>query len=141
MTIAYTERTISIPADAEAVFDVVTDLENLSAWLPAGIDVERYGPHLVRLWVGEDTVERHVAVDWEKLRIDWGDRTSSTYFGTLQVLRIAPGRSAVTIRLTGAAGLPTPRLDDWLARALEALVTVVGAERRASPHFVGVLPS
>ncbi len=138
---AFAERTTSVPADAEAVFDVITDLENLSAWLPAGVEVERYGPDLVRLWVGEDVVERRIAVDWDKLRIDWGGRSAPTYVGALRVLRVAPGRSAVTVRLTGPAGFPGPRLDDWLACALEALVAVVGAERGAPPRFAGVLPA
>ena len=138
---AFAERTTSVPADAEAVFDVVTDLENLSAWLPAGVEVERYGPNLVRLWLGERSVERQVAVDWDKLRIDWGGRSAPTCFGALRVLRIAPGRSAVTVRLTGPDGFPSSRLDDWLAGALEALVTTVGAERGSPPSFTGVLPS
>ncbi|MER5261710.1 SRPBCC family protein [Actinosynnema sp. NPDC002837] len=137
---AFAERTRSVPADAEAVFDLVTDLENLSAWLPAGVEVERYGPNLVRLWLGEQSVERQVAVDWDKLRIDWGGRSSPTCFGTLRVLRVAPARSAVTVRLTGPDGFPAPRLDDWLADALEALVTAVGAERGTSPAFPGCAP-
>lgn len=141
MTVAYTERTISVPADAEAVFDVVIDLENLSAWLPAGVEVERYGPGLVRLWLGEEVVERSIAVDWDKLAITWGNRTVQTCIGTLRVLRLASDRSAVAVRLTGPAGLPMPTLDDWLARALETLVTVVAAERRAVQRSTMVLPS
>ncbi|MFE2752537.1 SRPBCC family protein [Actinosynnema sp. NPDC059335] len=138
---AFAERTASVPADAEVVFDVVTDVEHLSTWLPAGVEVERYGPHLVRLWLGEEVVERRVAVDWDKLRIDWGSRSAPTYVGALQVLRVAPGRSAVTVRLTGPAGLPAPRLDAWLARALEALVEVVGAERGTPPRSLLVPPT
>lgn len=137
MSVAAAERTTSVPADAEAVFDVVTDLEHLSTWLPAGVEVERYGPDLVRLWLGEDVVERRIAVDWDKLRIDWGGRSAATCHGALRVLRLGPGRSAVTVRLTGPAGLPAPRLDDWLAAALDALVTAVHAERAAAPRFTG----
>ncbi|PSL57361.1 polyketide cyclase/dehydrase/lipid transport protein [Saccharothrix carnea] len=132
------ERTTSIPADADVVFDVVTDLENLSAWLPSGVEVERYGPNLVRLWSGENNVVRHVVVDWDKLTIDWGSPNAPTYVGNLQVLRTAPGLSAVAVRLTGPEGLPTQRLENWLARALEALATAVSAERRATPHAVAV---
>ncbi|OKI13795.1 hypothetical protein A6A25_16040 [Saccharothrix sp. CB00851] len=139
MAATFAERTTSVPADAEAVFDVVTDLEHLSAWLPSGVEVERYGPDLVRLWLGERVVERRFAVDWDKLRIDWGNRTAATCVGTLRVLRIAPGRSAVTVRLTGPDGLPAPRLDDWLASALEALVAMVAAERGALPRFAGAV--
>ncbi|MDR6594197.1 SRPBCC family protein [Saccharothrix longispora] len=126
MTVPPAERTRSMPVDAEAVFEVITDLEDLSSWLPAGVEVDCYGAHLVRLWVGGEVVERRIAVDWDSLGITWGDPHSPTYTGTVRVLRVAPGRSAVTVRLTGSAGLPPSRLDDWLVRALDELALVAG---------------
>ncbi|GAA1296311.1 SRPBCC family protein [Saccharothrix xinjiangensis] len=131
------ERTRSVPADAEAVFDVLTDLDQLSAWLPSGVEVERYGPDLVRLWVGEQVVERRLVVDWANLRIEWGDRAAPAYRGELRVLRIAPGRCAVAVRLVGPEGLPAPRLDDWLVEALEVLAGLVGAGDRSTLPLAG----
>ncbi|WP_306744866.1 SRPBCC family protein [Saccharothrix yanglingensis] len=128
------ERTRSVPADAEAVFDVVTDLEHLSSWLPEGVEVERYGAHVVRLWVRGGVVERRLAVDWANLSVTWGDPVSPACTG---VLRLSPGRCAVSACLTGPAGLPAPRLDDWLVRALDALAArangLVGEHARQVP--------
>ncbi|NUT48225.1 MAG: SRPBCC family protein [Saccharothrix sp.] len=134
-TAARTSSTKSMPADAEAVFDVVTDLEHLSAWLPPGVEVELYGPALLRLWpAGTSRVEpceRQVRIDWEHLRVRWGGAEAASYTGHLRVLRMAPGRSVVVVDLTGPAGLPLPLLDSWLAHALDALAAVVGAGRPA----------
>ncbi|WP_367138308.1 SRPBCC family protein [Saccharothrix sp. HUAS TT1] len=128
-------RTRSMPADAEAVFDVVTDLEHLAAWLPAGVEVELYGPGLLRLWprggARDEPRERQVRIDWEDLRVQWGG-DAATYAGSLRVLRMAPGRSAVAVELTGPAGMAVSSLDGWLTEALDALALVVGAER---PHL------
>ncbi|WP_344959788.1 SRPBCC family protein [Saccharothrix longispora] len=131
------ERTRSVPADAEAVFDVVTDLEHLSSWLPEGVEVERCGAHVVRLWVRGGIVERRLAVDWANLSVTWGDPVSPACTGVLRVLRLSPGRCAVSACLTGPAGLPAPRLDDWLVRALDALAArangLVGERSRPVP--------
>jgi uncharacterized protein YndB with AHSA1/START domain len=133
------ERTRSVPADAEAVFEVLTDVDQLSSWLPAGVEVERYGPGVVRVWVGDEVVERRLVVDWANLRVEWGDPAAPTYRGALRVLRIAPGRCAVTVRLVGPEGLPAPRLDDWLVEALEALTRLVGGGGRVALPLVGTV--
>lgn len=134
--------TKSMPTDADTVFDLLTDLEHLSSWLPSGIEVELYGPGLLRLWVGGDEpVERHVRIDWENLRLWWGGPGAASYAGCVRVLPVAPGCSAVTVELTGPAGLPRPRLDDWLTRALDALTGVVATERPAAPRSTKFLPT
>ncbi|KOX19698.1 hypothetical protein ADK67_32655 [Saccharothrix sp. NRRL B-16348] len=130
---ARTTRTRTMPADAEVVFDIVTDLEHLDSWLPTGAEVELYGPGLLRLWpfdgADDEPCERRVRIDWGHLKVQWGGDEATTYTGVLRVLRMTPGRSAVAVDLTGPAHLPQPLLDSWLARALDALATVVGAER------------
>ncbi|GLZ28043.1 hypothetical protein Lesp02_02330 [Lentzea sp. NBRC 105346] len=125
-----------MPADAEVVFDVVTDLEYMTTWLPRSIEVELSGPNLVRLWLpGADhdiDLERQVSIDWERLRIDWGIDSTTSYSGSLQVLRLAPDRSAVTVtvEITGAEGVPRCRVEAWVEEALGALETVIAAEPR-----------
>ncbi|WP_181320013.1 SRPBCC family protein [Saccharothrix carnea] len=140
---ARTARTKTIRADAEAVFDVITDVEHLSDWLPPGVEIELYGPGVLRLWplrgFRDEPFERQVRIDWDGLRVCWGGITATTYTGNLRVLRIAPGCSAVSVELTGSAELPVPLLDDWLAQALDALAAVVCAERQTAPWTAGSL--
>ncbi|MEU4806283.1 SRPBCC family protein [Actinosynnema sp. NPDC023587] len=128
--------TRTVPAGADAVFDVVTDLEHLSSWLPPGVEVERYGPNLVRLWTDLDEgVERVVLIDWEDLRVEWGGELTPAYSGRLRVLRVAVDRSAVTVDLTGPAGMPRHRVERWAEQALDGLATTVRVEPRAVPWF------
>ncbi|GGP78343.1 hypothetical protein GCM10010185_60100 [Saccharothrix coeruleofusca] len=126
-------RSLSMPADAENLFEIITDLENLSAWLPRGLEVERYGPNLVRLWLPHGAVERHIAIDWENLRVVWGSDATPSYRGRVQVLRIGPHRSAVTADVVGASGIADPRVDSWLDQALHALAEVVAVEHPCTP--------
>jgi uncharacterized protein YndB with AHSA1/START domain len=124
-----------MPADAEAVFDVLTDLDNMTAWLPDSVEIELSGPNLIRLWfpgrhAGLD-VERRVAIDWDRLRITWGTESTTSCSGTVQVLRLAAGRSAVSVRLTGPPGTSPGAVAAWLDAALDALDRVVAAECRS----------
>lgn len=121
-----------MPADAETVFEVVSDLEYANTWLPRPVEVELSGPRLIRLWLsGRDdelSVERRVAIDWDSLRIAWGDDPVASCSGTLQVLRLTGSRSAVTVRLTGPPGAAPSRIDAWVEAALDALETVIATE-------------
>ncbi len=125
-------RSRSMPADAEAVFDVLSDLDNMTVWLPDSIEVELSGPNLIRLWLpGLHTdvdVERRVSIDWERLRITWGSETTTSCNGTVQVLRLTANRSAVCVRLTGPPGASRSTVDTWVESALDALEAVVAAE-------------
>ncbi|MDX8056632.1 SRPBCC family protein [Lentzea sp. BCCO 10_0798] len=127
-------RSRSMPADADAVFDVLSDLDNMTTWLPDSIEVELSGPNLIRLWLpglhADVDVERQVTIDWERLRITWGSETTTSCNGTLQVLRLTAGRSAVSVRLTGPPGASRSTVDTWIESALDALETVVAAECR-----------
>jgi hypothetical protein len=124
-----------MPADAEAVFDIVSDLDNLTTWLPDSVEVELFSTNLLRLWLpglhADVDVERQVDIDWERLRITWGSETTTTCSGTLQVLRLTSARSAVSVRLTGPPGASTNSVDAWIESALDALEKVVAAEHLA----------
>lgn len=121
-----------MPADAEAVFDVVSDLENMTAWLPGSVEIELSGPHLIRLWMpgrhAELGLERQVAIDWDRLRVTWGGESAISCTGTVQVLRLAADRSAVTVRLTGPSGSSASQVDAWVESALDALETAIATE-------------
>lgn len=127
-------RSRSMLADAEAVFDVLSDLDNMTAWLPGSIEVELSGPNLIRLWLpglhADVDVERQVDIDWDRLRITWGSETTTSCNGTLQVLRLPAGRSAVRVRLTGPPGASRSTVDAWVEAALDALESVVADECR-----------
>lgn len=121
-----------MPADAEAVFDIVSDLENMTTWLPGSVEIELSSPNLIRLWLpgrhAEFGLERRVWIDWDRLSVRWGSESTITCSGTLQVLRLANDRSAVTVQLTGPPGASAVQVDTWLEAALDALETVIAAE-------------
>jgi uncharacterized membrane protein len=123
-----------MPADADAVFDVLSDLDNMTTWLPDSVEIELSGPGLIRLWLPglhtEVDVERQVDIDWERLRITWGSENTTSCTGTLRVLRLTPDRSAVSVQLTGPPGASARSVDAWIEAALNALETVVASECR-----------
>ncbi|SMD24651.1 SRPBCC family protein [Lentzea albidocapillata] len=127
-------RSRSIPADAEAVFDVVSDFDNMTTWLPDSIEIELSGPNLIRLWLpglhADVDVERQVAIDWDRLHITWGSETTASCSGTLQVLRLTADRSTVCVRLTGPPAASPSTVEAWIEAALDALESVVATECR-----------
>lgn len=120
-----------MPADADAVFDIVADLANMT-WLPPGVEIELPGPGLLRLWIRSDgqdrDVERPLRIDWERLRIEWGSDTTVSYTGSIQVLRLAPDTCSVAVGLTGPRRFPRALVDAWIDDALEALAAEVHFE-------------
>lgn len=126
-----------MPAPADTVFEIITDLENLHTWLPRAVEVERYGPDLLRLWLRhgdhDDTVERLLTIDWDSLRVRWHSEATTSYTGVLRVLRMSADRCAITVDLIGGAGMPAVRVDDWLDRALDSLAAVVAEETSRTP--------
>src|SRR4051794_40525849 len=121
-----------MPADADTVFAVVSDLDRLPEWMPGPVDVQPTGEGEVHADVetrGVDSVGT-VEVRPEQLRVEWGH--APDYAGWLQVEHAAPGRSSVVLHLSflgdqpethggKAAGEVRQWLDDGLTR-LERLV-------------------
>ncbi len=119
-------RSRSIPADAEAVFEVVADLGDM-AWLPPGVETELAGPRLLRLWFGDHDVDMPVMIDWRSLCISWGDGDASCS-GWLRVSSLDDNTSVVSVHLRGPRGVPEARVSAWTDNALEALAFEVRAE-------------
>jgi hypothetical protein len=121
-------------ADADSVFDVLSDLESMTTWLPSAVEIELSGPNLIRLWMGsgdkEIDLERQVRIDWDRLRVEWGGEATTSCTGWLQVLRLAPGRSAVTVEVSGPAGVSRSRVDNWVEEALDTLAALVATPPR-----------
>ncbi|MFS8097472.1 SRPBCC family protein [Lentzea alba] len=125
-------RSRSMPADAEAVFDIVSDLENMTTWLPGSVEIELSSPNRIRVWLpgrhAEFGLERRVWIDWDRLRVKWGSESTTACSGTLQVLRLADDRSAVTVQLIGPPGASAIHVNTWVESALDALETVIATE-------------
>lgn len=123
-----------MPAEADAVFAVVSDLERLPEWLPEPVDVRSTGDGEVHADVAQRGVQANgtVQVRPDQLRVEWGH--APEYAGWLQVEHGAPGRSSVVLHLSflghqtetrrhGSAG---PELEGWMEDCLtklEGLVT------------------
>jgi uncharacterized protein YndB with AHSA1/START domain len=123
-----------MPADADAVFAVVSDLDRLSEWLPEPVDVRSTGDGEVHAEVAERGVDANgtVEVRPEQLRVEWGH--APEYAGWLQVEHAAPGRSSVALHLSflghqtetrkhGGAG---PEVEAWMEDCLTRLEGLVG---------------
>jgi uncharacterized protein YndB with AHSA1/START domain len=122
-----------MPAGADAVFAVVSDLDRLPEWLPEPVDVRSTGEGEVHADVADRGVQANgtVAVRPEQLRVEWGH--APEYAGWLQVVHAAPGRSSVVLHLSflgdqpetrkhGSAG---PELEGWMKDCLTRLEKLV----------------
>lgn len=96
------ERSRTMPAMPETVFDQAADLDALERWIPRELHVEAAEPPAVT--VHEDTTghdERALfRAQREQLRLEWGTREEGRYAGWLQVAGIGSGASEVTVHLS-----------------------------------------
>jgi len=123
-----------MPAGADAVFAVVSDLDRLPEWLPEPVDVRSSGDGQVHADVesrgvdAEGTVHVHV----DQLRVEWGHAPG--YAGWLQVEHADTGRSSVVLHLsflgdqveTRKHGKAGDEVRGWLEDSLTRLEGLVG---------------
>jgi uncharacterized protein YndB with AHSA1/START domain len=105
------EVELGMPADAEIVFDVASDLDRLDSWLPAEVTGE--GPNRVHV-AGEldgRQVDETGLIDVRKehLRLEWGSESDADYAGWLQVSHAGSGASSATLHLSFFGGQPENR--------------------------------
>jgi len=121
-----------MPATAEQVFAVVSDLDRLPEWLPSPVDVRPTGDGEVHADVPERGVDAEgiVRVRADQLRVEWSH--APAYAGWLQVEHAEGARSAVLLHLSFLGDQPEthggPAADDvkrWLNDALARLEQVV----------------
>lgn len=92
-----------MPADAEIVFDVMSDVATMERWLPTTMDVESAGPD--RVHVEGDADGHHYDAQGlfrtrrEQLRIEWGSE-GPDYAGWAQVYHSGAGASEVNLHLS-----------------------------------------
>jgi uncharacterized protein YndB with AHSA1/START domain len=121
-----------VPATAEQVFAVVSDLDRLPEWLPDPVDVRPTGDGEVHADVPERGVDSQgtVQVRPEQLRVEWGH--APEYAGWLQVQHSEGSRSTVLLHLSFLGdqpethgGSPAADVRQWLDDALASLERVV----------------
>ena len=120
-----------MPADAERVFAVVSDLDRLPGWLPSPVDVRQTGDGEVHADVSErGDAEGTVRVRPEQLRVEWGH--APDYAGWLQVEHADGDRSSVVLHLSFLGdqpethgGAPAADVRRWLDDALTRLESLV----------------
>ncbi|MEU1309202.1 SRPBCC family protein [Streptomyces cinnamoneus] len=132
------ERSRTMPALPEHVFDQVNSVEMLGSWLPDDLHVK--AEELPAVTVHEDRTgadERALfRADKEQMRVEWGTRDTGNYAGWLQVAGIGSGASEVTIHLSFFDEADDPGGDTVraaLARSLERLEEQVRLRVDGSP--------
>ncbi|MEV7190531.1 SRPBCC family protein [Streptomyces sp. NPDC093510] len=96
------ERSRTMPALPEHVFDQAADVSQMDAWLPQDLHVDAGEPPAVT--VHEDRTDQDVSALLrarpEQMRLEWGTREQGGYTGWLQVAGLAGGTSEVTVHLS-----------------------------------------
>ncbi|UYQ66133.1 SRPBCC family protein [Streptomyces peucetius] len=96
------ERSRTMPALPEQVYDQAARVDRLDSWLPEALHVS--AEELPAVTVHEDrTGEDTPALlhpEKDQMRVEWGTRNGGSYAGWLQVAGIGSGASEVTVHLS-----------------------------------------
>ncbi|HLL35213.1 SRPBCC family protein [Streptomyces sp. NPDC052773] len=96
------ERSRTMPAQPEQVFDQAANLGQLDTWLPSELHVR--AEELPAVTVHEDRTDEDTSALLrarpEQMRLEWGTRDRGSYAGWLQVAGIGSGASEVTVHLS-----------------------------------------
>jgi hypothetical protein len=97
------EESRRMPAAADVVFDIMSDVDTMQRWLPTTIDVEDAGPD--RVHVEGEAGGHHYSTDGlfraekEQLRMEWGSE-GPDYAGWAQVYHEGDDASEVNLHLS-----------------------------------------
>ncbi|MFH8347854.1 SRPBCC family protein [Streptomyces sp. NPDC018045] len=124
------ERSRTMPALPEHVFDQASVVGQLESWMPQGLHVE--AEDLPAVTVHEDRTGEDEAglfrAERDQMRLEWGTRDNGSYAGWLQVSGIGSGASEVTVHLSFFDERHDPgagAVNDELDRSLERLDELV----------------
>ncbi|WP_406724760.1 SRPBCC family protein [Streptomyces sp. GD-15H] len=96
------ERSRTMPAQPEHVFDQAAHVDQLETWLPEALHVDV--GDLPAVTVHEDRTDEDVSAllraQRDQMRLEWGTRDQGSYAGWLQVAGIGGGASEVTVHLS-----------------------------------------
>ncbi|MFG2606366.1 SRPBCC family protein [Streptomyces sp. NPDC048514] len=96
------ERSRTMPAQPEQVFDQAADAARFDAWLPDALHVHVQDPPAVTVHEdrsGQD-LPALLRAEPDQMRLEWGTREQGDYTGWLQVAGIGSGTSEVTVHLS-----------------------------------------
>lgn len=120
------ERSRTMPALPEHVFDQAANVDQMDQWLPAELHVR--AEELPAVTVHEDGAAQDTAallsVRKEQMRLEWGTRDDGAYAGWLQVTGLDAGPTEVTAHVSFFAEEHDPgaqAVNDALDRSLERL--------------------
>jgi uncharacterized protein YndB with AHSA1/START domain len=120
------ERSRTMPAQPEQVFDQASHVDQLDAWMPSALHVRAEDPPAVT--VHEDHRDEGTAALLEarpeQMRLEWGTRDQGGYAGWLQVAGLDSGASEVTVHLSffdESHDPGRPAVDDALDSSLRRL--------------------
>ncbi|MEV6962120.1 SRPBCC family protein [Streptomyces sp. NPDC051207] len=99
------ERSRTMPAQPEHVFDEAANVGRLDTWLPDALHVDHVDPEgLPAVTVHEDRTDEDTSALFrarrDQMRLEWGTRDQGSYAGWLQVAGIGSGGSEVTVHLS-----------------------------------------
>jgi uncharacterized protein YndB with AHSA1/START domain len=125
------ERSRTMAASSEIVFQVASEIETMDRWLTTMTDVSEAAPEV--LHVEGDVGGRHYEAEGlyaarpEQLRMEWGSRDTDDYSGWLQVADSGAGASETTIHLSfrGVDRPPADEVEKGLDAALGRLADQV----------------
>ncbi|MET9800978.1 SRPBCC family protein [Streptomyces sp. NPDC006368] len=96
------ERSRTMPALPEQVFDQASNVGQLDSWLPEDLHV--HAGDLPAVTVHEDRTDEDtpalLRARPDQMRLEWGTREQGGYTGWLQVAGIGSGASEVTVHLS-----------------------------------------
>ncbi|OQD53615.1 hypothetical protein BM536_025235 [Streptomyces phaeoluteigriseus] len=96
------ERSRTMPAPPERVFDRAADIGRMDVWLPDALHVD--AGDLPAVTVHEDRTDEDTSAllraRREQMRLEWGTRDKGGYTGWLQVAGIGGDTSEVTVHLS-----------------------------------------
>ncbi|MFC9502620.1 SRPBCC family protein [Streptomyces sp. NPDC057002] len=96
------ERSRTMPAQPEHVFDEAANVGRLDTWLPEALHVR--AAELPAVTVHEDRTDEDTSAllraRRDQMRIEWGTRDQGSYAGWLQVAGLGSGASEVTVHLS-----------------------------------------
>lgn len=96
------ERSRTMPALPEHIFDQAAHVDQLETWLPQDLHVN--AGDLPAVTVHEDHTDEDTSALFraqrDQMRLEWGTRDQGSYAGWLQVAGIGSGASEVTVHLS-----------------------------------------
>ncbi|MFI2352756.1 SRPBCC family protein [Streptomyces sp. NPDC019443] len=96
------ERSRTMPALPEHVFNQASSVDQMDDWLPRSLHVR--ADDLPAVTVHEDRSSEDISAllraQKDQMRLEWGTREQGSYAGWLQVAGIGSGASEVTVHLS-----------------------------------------